>query len=62
MAGIGIERIGQVAVNVRDPERGVAFASEPRLVARLETHDLHLAFFHDSEGNPLALMGELPRA
>ena len=127
MTGIGIERIGQIAVNVRDlqravtfyrdslelkllfqappklaffdcggvrlmlspPEtpdldhpgsilylkvpdiqaahqalagRGVAFVAKPHLVARLETHDLHLAFFHDSEGNPLALMGEVPRA
>ncbi len=127
MARIGIERIGQVAVNVRDLERalafyrdalelrllfqappkmaffdcggvrlmlslpetadldhpgsilylkvpdiqaahqalaekGVAFVGKPHLVARLEDHDLYLAEFHDSEGNPLALMGEVPRA
>jgi methylmalonyl-CoA/ethylmalonyl-CoA epimerase len=127
MAGIGIERIGQIAVNIRDLERavafyrdtlelkllfqappkmaffdcggvrlmlslpetpdldhpgsilylkvpdiqaahqaladrGIAFIAKPHLVARLENHDLHLAFFHDSEGNPLALMGEVPRA
>jgi catechol 2,3-dioxygenase-like lactoylglutathione lyase family enzyme len=127
MARIGIERIGQVAVNVRDLERalafyrdalelrflfqappkmaffdcggvrlmlslpetadldhpgsilyltvpdihaahqalaekGVAFVAKPHLVARLEDHDLYLAEFHDSEGNPLALMGEVPRA
>jgi methylmalonyl-CoA/ethylmalonyl-CoA epimerase len=127
MAGIGIERIGQIAVNVRDVERavafyrdvlglkllfqvppkmaffdcggvrlmlslpetpefdhpgsilylkvpdieaahaalaggGVAFVAKPHLVARLETHDFFLAFFHDPDRNPLALMSEVPRA
>lgn len=43
-------------------QRGVPFAAKPHLVARLENHDLHLAFFHDPDGNPLALMSEVPRA
>ena len=39
--------------------RGVTFEGEPHLVARLPDHDLWLAFFHDSEGNLLALMSEV---
>ena len=41
--------------------RGVEFVQEPHLVARMEDHDLWMAFFHDPEGNLLALMSELPR-
>lgn len=39
--------------------RGVAFAQEPTLIAEMEDHDLWMAFFHDSEGNQLALMAEI---
>jgi len=42
-------------------ERGVIFASEPHLVARLETHELWLCEFRDTEGNLLALMSEVPK-
>src|SRR6266850_2709850 len=35
--------------------RGVQFVGEPHLVARLEAHDLWMAFFHDSEGNLMAV-------
>ena len=38
--------------------RGVPFVDEPHLVARLPDHELWMAFFHDSEGNLAALMGE----
>jgi catechol 2,3-dioxygenase-like lactoylglutathione lyase family enzyme len=41
--------------------RGVEFVEKPHLVARMEDHDLWMAFFHDTEGNLLALMSELPR-
>jgi len=41
--------------------RGVAFEQPPHFVAKLETHDLWLAFCRDSEGNLLALMSEVPR-
>jgi catechol 2,3-dioxygenase-like lactoylglutathione lyase family enzyme len=40
--------------------RGVAFRDAPHLVARLPDHELWLAFFDDTEGNTLALMGEIP--
>ena len=42
--------------------RGVEFIEAPRLVAPLQHADLWLAFFHDSEGNHVALMSEVPRA
>jgi methylmalonyl-CoA/ethylmalonyl-CoA epimerase len=39
-------------------ERGVAFESEPRLVARMPDHELWLAVLRDPDGNPLELMCE----
>jgi len=41
--------------------RGVAFRQDPHLVARMKSHDLWLAFLNDPDGNPLALMSEVPR-
>jgi methylmalonyl-CoA/ethylmalonyl-CoA epimerase len=38
---------------------GVHFEDEPHRVARMPTHDLLMTFFHDSEGNLLALMCEV---
>ena len=43
-------------------KRGVAFPSEPHLIAAMPDHDLWLDEFRDPDGNPLALMCELPRA
>ena len=43
-------------------ERGVRFEHPPGLVHKAEDHDLWLAFCHDSEGNLLALMSEVPRS
>lgn len=39
-------------------ERGVPFADQPHLVARMPDHELWMTFFKDSEGNTLALMAE----
>jgi methylmalonyl-CoA/ethylmalonyl-CoA epimerase len=38
---------------------GVPFEREPELVARMPDHELWMAFFHDTEGNMLALMSEV---
>jgi methylmalonyl-CoA/ethylmalonyl-CoA epimerase len=38
--------------------RGVAFRKEPHLIARLPDREVWMAFFHDTEGNTLALMSE----
>ncbi len=41
---------------------GVTFEAAPHLVARLDSHDLWMAFFRDSENNLLALMSEVARS
>jgi len=41
--------------------RGVEFIVKPHLVAPMQTYDLWLADFKDSEGNFLALMSEVPK-
>jgi methylmalonyl-CoA/ethylmalonyl-CoA epimerase len=49
------------AAHARLVERGVQFRADPVLVAQLPEHDLWMAFFEDSEGNPLALSSEVRR-
>lgn len=39
--------------------RGVPFSGAPHRIARMPDHELWMAFFHDSEGNTLALMSEV---
>lgn len=39
-------------------ERGVTFEGGPHLIAKMPDHELWMAFFHDNEGNMLALMCE----
>jgi methylmalonyl-CoA/ethylmalonyl-CoA epimerase len=40
----------------------VKFEQRPTLVAPMPDHDLWMAFFRDSENNPLALMAEVQKA
>jgi DNA-binding transcriptional MerR regulator/catechol 2,3-dioxygenase-like lactoylglutathione lyase family enzyme len=40
--------------------RGVPFEGEPHRVARMDDHDLWMCFLHDTEGNTLGLMSEVP--
>jgi len=49
--------IGAVYAELR--QQGVSFEGEPHLIARMPDHELWMAFFHDSEGNTLALMVEV---
>ncbi len=42
-------------------EHGVRFEDSPHLIARMEDHDLWMAFFRDSEDNYLGIMAEVPR-
>jgi methylmalonyl-CoA/ethylmalonyl-CoA epimerase len=42
-------------------KRNVDFIDAPHIIARMPDHDLWMVFFHDSEGNTLALMSEVPR-
>jgi methylmalonyl-CoA/ethylmalonyl-CoA epimerase len=41
--------------------RGVVFDGEPHLIARMDDHDLWMAFFCDPDGHSLALMQETPK-
>jgi methylmalonyl-CoA/ethylmalonyl-CoA epimerase len=41
---------------------GVEFVDQPHLIARMPDHDLWMTFFHDSEGNLLAMMSEVRQA
>jgi methylmalonyl-CoA/ethylmalonyl-CoA epimerase len=41
--------------------RGVVFEGEPHLIAKMDDHDLWMAFFSDPDGHALALMQEAPK-
>src|ERR1700687_4641417 len=41
---------------------GGRFEDQHHLSARMPTHDLWMVFFHDPEGNMLALMSEMPQS
>ena len=41
--------------------RGVTFRGPPHLIAKMDDHDLWMAFFADPDGHTLALMQEAPR-
>jgi methylmalonyl-CoA/ethylmalonyl-CoA epimerase len=42
-------------------KKGIDFAQDPHLVARMKSHDLWIAFLKDPSGNTLALMSEVAR-
>jgi methylmalonyl-CoA/ethylmalonyl-CoA epimerase len=42
-------------------KRGLAFTSPPHLIAKMDDHDLWMAFFRDPDGHTLALMQEAPK-
>jgi methylmalonyl-CoA/ethylmalonyl-CoA epimerase len=51
-----------IATTVRDlQQRGVVFNSLPHLIAKMDDHDLWMAFFEDPDGHTLALMHEAPK-
>lgn len=41
--------------------RGVSFTDAPHIIAKMDTYDLWMAFFNDTEGNTLAIMSEAKR-
>jgi len=49
------------AAHQRLLERGVHFLTAPRVIAPMQAYDLWMAGFHDSEGNIMQLMSEVPR-
>jgi methylmalonyl-CoA/ethylmalonyl-CoA epimerase len=55
-------RCADLALAVAELEkRGVAFTMGPHLVAKMDDHDLWMAFFTDPDGHTLALMQEAPK-
>ena len=55
-------RCADIALAVAElTRRGAVFASRPHLIARMDDHDLWMAFFADPDGNSLALMQEAPK-
>jgi methylmalonyl-CoA/ethylmalonyl-CoA epimerase len=55
-------RCADIALAVAELEkRGAVFTSKPHLIARMDDHDLWMAFFNDPDGHTLALMQEAPK-
>jgi catechol 2,3-dioxygenase-like lactoylglutathione lyase family enzyme len=55
-------RVADIALAVRELKaRGVPFTSTPHLIAKMDDHDLWMAFFTDPDGHTLALMQEAPK-
>jgi methylmalonyl-CoA/ethylmalonyl-CoA epimerase len=42
-------------------KRGLSFDHPPHLIAKMDDHDLWMAFFTDPDGHTLALMQEAPK-
>jgi len=42
-------------------DSGATIVEAPRIIAPTPDHDLWMSFFHDTEGNVMALMSEVPR-
>jgi methylmalonyl-CoA/ethylmalonyl-CoA epimerase len=55
-------RCADIVLTVAELEqRGVVFTSPPHLIARMDDHDLWMAFFKDPDGHTLAVMQEAPK-
>ena len=55
-------RCADIALAVRELRgRGGVFDSPPHLIARMDDHDLWMAFFRDPDGHTLGLMQEAPQ-
>jgi methylmalonyl-CoA/ethylmalonyl-CoA epimerase len=55
-------RCADIALAVAElKKRGLAFDSTPHLVAKMDDHDLWMAFFRDPDGHTFALMQEAPK-
>ena len=42
-------------------QRGISLSRPPHLIAKMDDHDLWMAFFEDPDGHTLALMQEAPK-
>lgn len=61
-ASILYYKVGDIHATHQELEaKNVLFDQAPQLLAPMPDHDLWMAFFRDSENNPLALMSEVKR-
>ena len=55
-------RCADIALAVDElSKRGVSFKHQPHLIAKMDDHDLWMAFFDDPDGHMLAIMQEAPK-
>jgi methylmalonyl-CoA/ethylmalonyl-CoA epimerase len=55
-------RCADIALAVNElTKRGVSFKHKPHLIAKMDDHDLWMAFFTDPDGHMLAIMQEAPK-
>ena len=55
-------RCADIALTVAElAKRGVDFTDGPHLIAKMDDHDLWMAFFKDPDGHTLAVMQEAPK-
>jgi methylmalonyl-CoA/ethylmalonyl-CoA epimerase len=55
-------RCADIALTVTTlKKRGVTFTHRPHRIAKMDDHDLWMAFFHDLDGHMLAVMQEAPK-
>ena len=55
-------RCADIALTVAElTKRGLKFDSKPHLIAKMDDHDLWMAFFQDPDGHTLAVMQEAPK-
>jgi methylmalonyl-CoA/ethylmalonyl-CoA epimerase len=55
-------RCADIALAVAElQKRGVAFTHPAHLIAKMDDHDLWMAFFQDPDGHTLAIMQEAPK-
>jgi methylmalonyl-CoA/ethylmalonyl-CoA epimerase len=60
--GVIYFRCADISLTVAELEkRGVAFVHQPQLIAKMDDHDLWMAFFKDPDGHLLAVMQEAPK-
>ena len=61
-AGCLYFRCADIALTVKElTQRGVVIAHAPHLIAKMDDHDLWMAFFDDPDGHTLAVMQEAPK-
>jgi len=55
-------RCADIALAVDElTKRGLSFKHKPHLIAKMDDHDLWMAFFNDPDGHMLAIMQEAPK-